>query len=189
MRDCRRAHRREQLPRSESATDKVPAAQFRVGDVRRYEFSVMLKDWQAYKAGDPGSVDILFQGKPTNSNPPSFFIAAKRNEIVFRDPGLDLQSPVVADYRPYVGQWLRFRVDVRWADSATGYYKVSAMLPGQKTFELKKAYTRTKTWHPENPTQYGYIKWGLYRPDSTLKNGSVKTRTVQHDDIRISALP
>ncbi|MFF0740393.1 heparin lyase I family protein [Streptomyces sp. NPDC004111] len=173
-------------PRSESATDKVAAARFRVGDVRRYEFSVLLKDWQAYREGDPASVDILFQGKPTNSNPPSFFLAAKRNAIVFRDPGLDLQSPVVADYRPYVGRWMRFRVDVRWADDNTGSYRISTLLPGQSAFRLKQAYPRTKTWHPDNPAQYGYVKWGLYRPDSSLENGSVRTRVVHHDDIRIS---
>ncbi|MEU7581724.1 hypothetical protein AB0B50_29450 [Streptomyces sp. NPDC041068] len=84
-------------PRSESATDKVEAARFNVGDVRRYEFSVLLKDWEAYEEGDALTGDILFQGKPANSNPPSFYFGAKRNEIIFRSPGLDLQWPVVAD--------------------------------------------------------------------------------------------
>ncbi|WP_261991293.1 hypothetical protein [Streptomyces sp. OR43] len=34
-------------PRSESATDLLPAGRFEVGDVRRYEFSVLLKDWKS----------------------------------------------------------------------------------------------------------------------------------------------
>ncbi|CAM5544441.1 hypothetical protein GCM10010329_27410 [Streptomyces spiroverticillatus] len=176
-------------PRSESATDRVPAGRFQVGDERRYEFSVLLKDWQAYKEGDPVSGDILFQAKPANSNPPSFFLSAQRNAILFRNPGLDRQTPVVADYRPYIGRWMRFRIDVRWADDDTGYYKVSALLPGQKAFQLKKVYTRTTTWLPVNPSEHGYLKWGLYRPDSSLERGCVKTRIVHHDNIRVTELP
>ncbi|MEU6819376.1 heparin lyase I family protein [Streptomyces atriruber] len=176
-------------PRSESATDKVTASRFRVGDERRYEFSVLLKDWEAYAEGDAVTGDILFQGKPANSNPPSFYFGAKRNQIVFRSPGPDLQSTVVDDYRPYVNKWLRFRVDVRWADDDTGSYKISAKLPGQKDFELKKVYEDTRTWAPKNPSDFGYVKWGLYRPDSTTEKGSVKTRVAYHDDIRVSTLP
>ncbi|MEU7581723.1 hypothetical protein AB0B50_29445 [Streptomyces sp. NPDC041068] len=84
---------------------------------------------------------------------------------------------------------MRFRVDVRWADDNTGSYKLSARLPGQKDFELKKAYEDIRTWQPNNPSEFGYVKWGLYRPDSTTGKGGVKTRIAYHDDIRISALP
>lgn len=48
-------------PRSESATNDIPEGVFHVGDARRYEFSVLLKDWKTYEPGDSESGDIIFQ--------------------------------------------------------------------------------------------------------------------------------
>lgn len=56
-------------PRSESATDQLKNGQFDVGDVQRYEFSVLLKDWQPYTAGDSDTGDIVFQGKYGGAQP------------------------------------------------------------------------------------------------------------------------
>ncbi|MFD4258275.1 heparin lyase I family protein [Streptomyces sp. NPDC058534] len=169
-------------PRSESANNELEASLIHVGDVHRYEFSVMLKDWETGK-GSAG--DIIFQGKHAGGNKPSFYLMAKRNEIAFRSPLLELQAPVVEDFRDYTNKWMRFRVDVRWAEDRTGYYKVSAQLPGESDFTLKKTYTDVNTFHPENPTTFGYIKWGLYRPASSTQAGDPVTRVVQHDNIRV----
>ncbi|WKN18951.1 hypothetical protein NEH83_35065 [Streptomyces sp. JUS-F4] len=45
-------------PRSESANNKIEKSLIHVGDVHRYEFSVMLKDWETSKGG---AGDIIFQ--------------------------------------------------------------------------------------------------------------------------------
>ncbi|WP_329126589.1 heparin lyase I family protein [Streptomyces sp. NBC_01465] len=175
-------------PRSESATNDIPQGVFHVGDTRRYEFSVLLKDWKTYEPGDSESGDIIFQGKHAGGNWPSFYLMTKRNSIAFRSPTLGLQSTVVEDFRPQINRWMRFRVDVRWTDDATGYYKVSARLPGEQDFTLRATYENVQTFHPRNPTTFGYIKWGLYRPSESIENGDVPTRVVYHDDIRIQDL-
>ncbi|ATL31190.1 heparin lyase I family protein [Streptomyces formicae] len=172
-------------PRSESATNDVPEGRIHVGDEHRYEFSVLLKDWKTYEPGDSDTGDIIFQGKHAGGNRPSFYLMTKRNSIAFRSPLLGLQSTVVDDIRPYVNRWMRFRVDVKWTDDSTGHYRISTRLPGESGFTPRRSYDDVRTFHPENPTDFGYLKWGLYRPDESLEKGDVPTRVVLHDDIRI----
>ncbi|MFI0988568.1 heparin lyase I family protein [Streptomyces exfoliatus] len=172
-------------PRSESATNDVHEGKFVVGDKQRYEFSVLLKDWKTYVTGDSESGDIIFQGKHAGGNSPSFYLMTKRNSIAFRSPTLNLQATVVADFRPHLGEWMRFRVDVSWTDDSTGYYKVSTRMPGESQFTLRQTYENVQTFHPESPADFGYLKWGLYRPGQTIEKGDVPTRIVYHDDIRV----
>ncbi|MFE5794276.1 heparin lyase I family protein [Streptomyces sp. NPDC056503] len=172
-------------PRSESATNDVHEGTFVVGDEQRYEFSVLLKDWKPFRPGDSESGDIIFQGKHAGGNLPSFYLMTKRNGIAFRSPTLDLQSTVVDDFRPHVDRWMHFRVDVSWTDDDTGYYRISTRLPGASQFTLRQAYENVRTFHPVNPAEFGYLKWGLYRPGQSLEKGDVPTRTVHHDDIRV----
>ncbi|MFF0745554.1 heparin lyase I family protein [Streptomyces sp. NPDC004111] len=169
-------------PRSESANNALRPSLIHVGDEHRYEFSVMLKDWET---GRGSAGDIIFQGKHAGGNKPSFYLMAKRNEIAFRSPLLNLQAPVVEDFRDLVNKWIRFRIDVRWAEQKTGYYRISVQLPGEGDFTLKKTYTGVNTFHPENPTTFGYLKWGLYRPASSTAAGDPVTREVRHDNIRV----
>ncbi|MFB7587088.1 heparin lyase I family protein [Streptomyces sp. NPDC056169] len=172
-------------PRSESATNDVHEGKFVVGDEQRYEFSVLLKDWKTYAPGDSEAGDIIFQGKHAGGNLPSFYLMTKRNSIAFRSPTLNLQATVVDDFRPHIGKWMRFRVDVKWTDDNTGYYKVSSRMPGEAEFTLRQTYENVKTFHPVNPADFGYLKWGLYRPGQSLDKGDVPTRVVHHDDIRV----
>ncbi|WP_329193586.1 heparin lyase I family protein [Streptomyces sp. NBC_01435] len=175
-------------PRSESATNDIPEGVFHVGDARRYEFSVLLKDWKTYEPGDSESGDIIFQGKHAGGNRPSCYLMTKRNSIAFRSPALNLQAEVVDDFRPYIDRWMTFRVDVRWTDDKTGYYRISTRMPGEPGFTLRKTYENVRTFHPVNPTNFGYIKWGLYRPSQSIENGDVPTRIVRHDSISIQDL-
>ncbi|MET8972223.1 heparin lyase I family protein [Streptomyces hydrogenans] len=172
-------------PRSESATNDVHEGKFVVGDEQRYEFGVLLKDWKPFEPGDSENGDIIFQGKHAGGNQPSFYLMTKRNSIAFRSPILGLQVNVVDDFRPHIDQWMHFRVDVGWTDDSTGYYKVSSKLPGETQYTLRKTYENVKTFHPVNPADFGYLKWGLYRPGQSLEKGDVPTRIVQHDDIRV----
>ncbi|QJB32169.1 heparin lyase I family protein [Chitinophaga oryzae] len=170
-------------PRSESDALNITSARYQPGDARRYEFSVLLKDWTTWTSPMPADAEILFQAKPTSSGP-SFFIAAKRNAIVFRH-GASAQDNLVADYTGYINQWIDFRVDVLWSNSGTGTYSVYTRLPGG-SYTLKAQYSNESTYN--STSAYGYIKWGLYRADQSTANGSVATRIAYHDNIRIIAL-
>ncbi|WP_406135074.1 heparin lyase I family protein [Streptomyces sp. NBC_01089] len=172
-------------PRSETATDLLKNGQFNVGDTQRYEFSVLLKDWQPFKPGDSESGDIIFQGKYAGGNVPAFYLMTKRNEVAFRSPHLNRQTTVVADLRPSIDKWMNFRIDARWTTDNTGYFRVSVQLPGQSDYKSAASYENVRTYQPGNPADHGYIKWGLYRPSQSIDKGDVPTRIVQHDDIRI----
>lgn len=172
--------------RSESATDLHEASRFRPGDTDRYEFSTKLPtDWEDWSAGESANGEIIFQAKPANANQPSWLIMTKRNEIAFRSPVPNLQYALVADYRPHIGQWLDFRIDVGWAADATGYYRVWTRLPGQSTYRKVLELNDLVTWQPANPADFGYIKWGLYRAATSLEDGDVPTRVIYHDDVRV----
>ncbi|WP_020389261.1 heparin lyase I family protein [Kribbella catacumbae] len=124
-------------------------------------------------------------GGSSGSNYPSFYLMTKRNSIAFRSPTLGLQANVVQDFRSYLDQWMHFQIDVRWTEDATGYYRVRTKLPGQSSHQFALEYTQVQTWHPANPTDHGYLKWGLYRPGQTLEGGDVPTRVIYHDQLRI----
>lgn len=170
-------------PRSESDALSITNARFQPGYARRYECSVLLKDWTTWTSPMPADADILFQAKPTSGSP-FFFIAAKRNAIVFRH-GATAQDNLVSDYTSYINQWIDFRVDVSWSNSGTGTYNVYTRLPGG-SYTLKAQYTNESNY--SSTSAYGYIKWGLYRADQSTANGSVATRIAYHDNIRIIAL-
>lgn len=176
--------------RSESATASIPEGKHQPGDERRYEVSLLLKDWQPFVAGNSTAGDIIFQGKLGGGGNPAFYLMTKRNTIAFRAPNNDFQTNILADYRPYINQWIDFRIDVLWSDTTTGYYKVSMKLPGQSDYSLIWQIDHFQTWKPDNPLAVsGYLKWGLYRPDQSVANGDVITRIIYHDDIRIIQLP
>lgn len=175
--------------RSESATDQLATGKFTRGDERRYECSLLLKDWTPYTAGMSQAGDIIFQGKLGGGGNPAFYFMTKRNSIVFRMPNNNLQQTIIADFRPYINQWIDFRVDVKWEDGPTGYYKVYCKKPTESTYTLIWQADNFHTFLPDNPNAVsGYNKWGLYRVDQSLANGDVPTRIIYHDNIRIIKL-
>lgn len=172
--------------RSESATAQVTAGKYYPGDERRYEFSVLLKDWTSFTTGMSEAGDIIFQAKLGGGGNPAWYFMTKRNTIAFRAPNAPLQQTIIPDYRSYINQWMNFRVDVLWANTATGYVKIYAKLPGDTDYSLKWQISNFQTWNPDNPNATtGYMKWGLYRPGESLANGDVQTRIIYHDNIRI----
>ncbi len=176
-------------PRSESATANLTAGQYKVGDERRYEFSVLLKNWTPYTTGMSTAGDIIFQGKLGGGGNPAFYFMTKRNEIAFRMPNNNLQISIVPDLRPYINQWMDFRVEVLWKNDPSGYYKVYSKLPGQTNYTLIWQVSNFHTYLPDNPDAvHGYNKWGLYRPGQSIANGDVPTRIIYHDNIKIVKL-
>ncbi|MCD0470389.1 heparin lyase I family protein [Flavobacterium sp. JAS] len=183
----------DQAYRSES--DAVSVAQYRhlPGDERRYEFSVLLKDWEQWNSANPAYGDNIFQLKMSDGQVIPVRILTKRNSIVTRN--YTEQNDLVADYRPYINQWIHFRIDVKWTLDNTGYLKIYTKLPDQSDYNLVLDRNNfvTFTGNVENGN-VGYLKWGVYREAGTDANGNVitsdnvLTRIAYHDDIKIFEL-
>jgi len=182
--------------RSESDAVNAPNAKYLPGDERRYEFMVLLKDWQEWDSTKPAYGDNIFQLKVSGGALVPVRILTKRNAIVTRNTSY--QDNLINDFRPYINQWISFRIDVKWATTNTGYLKIYTKLPGQTSYNLvlEKNNYATYTGNPEiYPGQYGYIKWGLYREAGYDANGNlitsdnILTRIAYHDNIRIIKLP
>ncbi|MCS3556279.1 MULTISPECIES: heparin lyase I family protein [unclassified Sphingobacterium] len=173
--------------RSESDAVAIKNARFFPGDERRYEFSVLLKDWTPWVSGPTYETNV-FQLKvsgnsTTGSGVPLQFRTA-RNTMRLRYEGSSSIKNIIPDLRPYVNQWMHFRVDVLWADGPTGYIRTYMKLPGQNDYTLVDEKTNYRTFAGNvNIGNIGYIKWGVYGTQTGL------TRIAYHDNIRIIKLP
>lgn len=181
--------------RSESDADYATNSRFLPGNERRYEFSVLLKDWGQWNSANPAYGDNIFQLKVSGGALVPVRILTKRNAIVTRNA--TYQDDLVTDFRPYINQWIHFRIDVKWATTNSGYLKIYTKLPNQSTYNLvlNRSNYATYTGTPDTlPGQHGYIKWGVYREAGKDANGNVitsdnvLTRIAYHDNIRIIAL-
>ena len=172
-------------PRSESDTLSILNTRYEPGMHRKYEFSFLLKDWE-----DWGGVfipnDIIWQFKHTQGGPDASF-GIKRNSLVFRYAGTT-QINIIDDMRPFDNKWIDLQTEVLWADDETGHIKVFVKNEDQETFSQVVDITNSKTFTDQATGDFGYLKWGLYRPDSTSANNSI-TRIIYHDNIKISAIP
>ncbi|PTQ93987.1 polysaccharide lyase-like protein [Mucilaginibacter yixingensis] len=168
--------------RSESDADGVSAARFLPGNIRRYEVSILLKDWPAWDSSQPLSSPVLFQLKQTDGYYVPCQIMAKRNAFVARTVDTTYNT-LISNFTPYVNQWVKFRIDVSWTTTNTGYMNIYYQLPGASGYTLAWSKTNVKTYvGPATGGQHGYIKWGVYTGPPT------GTRIAYHDDIHIIAL-
>ncbi|MCF3110923.1 polysaccharide lyase [Niabella sp. CC-SYL272] len=170
--------------RSETTARLVTAANFVPGQERRYEFSVLLKDWPDWNGMNPVDGGNLFQCRVSGDYYVPVMIRVRRNGIIIREA--DAQTfAVVSDYRPYVNQWIHFRIDVLWTTDSTGYIKVYTQLPGETGYTLRRERTNLRTYTGTGTSgggAFGYPKWGLYGGPDT------GTRIAYHDNVRIIAL-
>lgn len=179
-----------------SESDAVSLAKYRYapGDEHRYEVSILLKDWQPWNSTDPAYGDNIFQLKMSNNQLLPLRILTKRNAIVARD--YQYQDNLITDYRPYVNQWIKFRIEVKWTLDNTGYMKIYAKIPNQSDYKLLLERTNFRTFTGD-PTvgNVGYLKWGVYREAgqdanaNVITSDNILTRIAYHDDIRIIKLP
>ncbi|ATE73458.1 heparin lyase I family protein [Lysobacter capsici] len=172
-------------PRSETATDRVPAAVYRNGDHRLYSFSVLLDDWQDWSGGST-PLDVIWQFKHVNGAA-DFLIGVRRNQMVLRYGSQ--QIVLIDDIRPYDNRWIDFRFDILWSRNPDGYFIADMRLDTQTDFTRKATITAYPTFDPASAGQHGVLQWGLYRPDATTAGGAPLTRIVYHDDITVTALP
>ena len=173
--------------RSESDAIAIQKATFFPGDERRYEFSVLLKDWTPWVSG-PTYETTIYQlkvsGNSTSGSGVPLQFRTARNAMRLRYEGSTSIKDIITDLRPYVNQWLNFRVDVQWADNNTGYMKTYMKLPGQSSYILVDEKTNYTTFAGNvSIGNVGYIKWGVYVTQAPL------TRIAYHDNIRIIKLP
>jgi len=179
--------------RSEAATAQMfDTGKYYPGDERRFEVSLQLKDWEPYTTGMAQNGDIIFQGKQSGGENPAWYLSAKRNSITFRIPNDNIEPSVIDDFRPYINQWIDFRIDAKMTTDATGYYKVYYRLPGQTEYTLAWEINNLRTFNQDVPEENpsGYLKWGLYRPGQSITTDppNVATRIIYHDDIKIFEL-
>ncbi|QWF16219.1 heparin lyase I family protein [Lysobacter capsici] len=172
-------------PRSETATDRVPAALYRDGDHRLYSFSVLLDDWQDWTGGST-PLDIVWQFKHVNGAA-DFLIGVRRNQMVLRYGSR--QIVLIDDIRPYDNRWIDFRFDILWSRNSDGYFIADMRLDTQADFTRKATIIDYPTFDPASAGQHGVLQWGLYRPDATTAGGAPLTRIVYHDDITVTAPP
>ncbi|MNK23516.1 hypothetical protein D3C87_418100 [compost metagenome] len=180
--------------RSESDAVTVIPYRFSPGQIRRYEVSILLKDWQQWNSANPPYGDNLFQLKISNEVPVPVRLMAKRNSIVSRRYS-STQENVIADFRPYINQWIHFRIDVKWSDTNDGYMKIYRKLPNDTDYVLAVEQHNFASFNGNVAAgNIGYIKWGVYREAGEDSNGNVLltdnvlTRIAFHDNIRIIKL-
>lgn len=182
--------------RSESDALENKASLFFPGMERRYEFSVFLKDWEAYNPANPAYGDNIFQLKVSGGDPVPVRILTKRNAIAVRYDATG-NATLIPDFRPQVNKWVHFRIDVKWTLDNTGYFKIYSRYANEQDYTLRfqNLNARTFTGNQLDKGQKGYIKWGVYREAGKDANGqvissdNVLTRIAYHDNIRIIALP
>eukprot|EP01132_Coremiostelium_polycephalum_P006188 gene6188-7705_t len=145
--------------RSESSTLNVPESRFVNGNVRRYEFSVLLKDWTLWTPDNPDiTATNLFQTKITGPSYVPIMVRVIRNTIRSRNPDESI-SDLVPDITPFINKWLHFRIDVTWSRTNTGNLKYYVKLPSDTDYKIIKEYSNIKTYTGDG-NDYGYIKWG-----------------------------
>lgn len=179
-----------------SESDAVSLAKYRYnpGDEYRYEVSILLKDWLPWNSANPAYGDNIFQLKMSDNQLLPLRILTKRNAIVARN--YQYQDNLVTDFRPYINQWIKFRVEVKWMTDSTGYMKIYVKLPDQSDYKLLLERHNFVTF-TGNPAvgNVGYLKWGVYREagqdadGKVITSDNVLTRIAYHDDIRIIKLP
>ncbi|WP_017259819.1 heparin lyase I family protein [Pedobacter arcticus] len=166
--------------RSESSALQNFQARFYPGDVHRYEFSILLKDWVSYTAN--ANETNLFQLKMSGGITVPYMFRIVRDRIRIRYGGVDGVENSIFDYVniiPYVNQWMHFRVDVVWSTTNTGSFKTYAKLPGMNDYQLVDAVENYRTFTGKPNSSVGYMKWGVYTAPPGI------TRIAYHDDIRI----
>lgn len=173
--------------RSESDAISITSARFFPGDERRYEFSVLLKDWTPWVSGSTYETNVFqlkVSGNTSSGSGVPLQFRTARNAMRLRYEGSTSIKDIIPDLRPYVNQWLDFRVDVLWADGPTGYMRTYMKLPGQSDYVLVDEKTNYRTFAGNvSIGNLGYIKWGVYGTQEGL------TRIAYHDNIRIIKLP
>lgn len=172
--------------RSESDILHFSATNYFPGDHHRYEFSLFLKDWEEYTPGASPYGDNLFQMIETGGHVTR--IATKRNGLFVWDPE-SAQNELINDIRPYVNQWIDFRIDVLWAQDTTGYINYYIRLPGVASYTLVRSVQNIITYFGTGTGgQRGYTKWGVYREANPTSPNTPVNRIAYHDNVKLFEL-
>ena len=147
---------------------------------------MLLKDWTPWVSGSTYETNVFqlkVSGNTTSDSGVPLQFRTARNAMRLRYVGSTSVTDIIPDLRPYVNQWMHFRVDVLWATGATGYIKTYMKLPGESSYTLVDQKTNYETFAGDPLIgNFGYIKWGVYDAQAGL------TRIAYHDDIRVYEL-
>ncbi len=169
--------------RSETSTRNV--AKFYPGEERRYEFSVLLKDWADWVSPQPATRSNIFQCRVSGPYYVPVMVRIQRNSLQLRRVDSSAVT-LVSDIRPYMNQWINVRIDVLWSMDNTGYIKSYTKLPGQTSYTLNSTLSNIRTFTGDTTVtgggKFGYSKWGVY----SVPTGT--TGIAYHDNVRIIAL-
>ncbi|NEP13458.1 MAG: hypothetical protein F6K14_25275 [Symploca sp. SIO2C1] len=171
--------------RSESDTIEIISTRYEPGMEIKYQFSVLLNNWEDWSGKDI-PIDIIWQFKHTQGEPDAV-IGVKRNSLVLRYGESGEQATLIDDIRSLDNKWIDIRADILWSDTNNGYLTVYVRTEDETDFIEKLNLDNFKTFTDNGKGDFGYLKWGLYRPDSTSSNNALE-RVVYHDDITISAI-
>lgn len=172
--------------RSETTARFLTYTHFTPGQERRYEFSVLLKDWPAWTSAETATRSNIFQCRVSSSSAyVPVMIRLQRNSIQIRRADASTAT-LVTNYMDYANQWMHFRIDVKWTMDNTGYIKTYNKLPGQSVYTQSSSIENIRTFTGDTAVngggKFGYAKWGVYGVPENI------TGIAYHDDIRIIAL-
>jgi hypothetical protein len=95
------------------------------------------------------------------------------------------QDVLVKLYKP--GEWMDFRFDISWSAGGDGLVECWVRTEKDKAFSQVVNYSGPNM-DATRTNQIGYVKWGLYRPDSEVAVDVTTARIVYHDAISIADL-
>ena len=189
--------------RSESAHRENGPTQSTVPMFRSYQFSFSLDDWEYWAANPTAATpdgegiygadlrSVIWQFKRTAASPVEAYFAVRGNQLDFDWGGGGPHHPVIPDLRVHDGEWIDIRIDVEWAEDATGSYVVGVRVPGESDYTTAVELRDIPTWKSApGGGDVGVIQWGDFRPNSSnstmvrLKNAPI-TRAILHDEIRV----
>lgn len=168
--------------RSESDTLDILGTHYVSGTEFIYKFSLYLEDWQDWEDGAV-PIDIIWQFKHTLGSPDAM-MGIKRNALVLRYGEGSAQANIVADLTDFDNEWIDIETHIKWQDTETGFIRVLVQTPDDANLSEIFYVDDFKTFTDNGSGDFGYLKWGLYRPDSTLDN-NYNERIACHDNVQI----
>ena len=169
--------------RSESDTLDILDTHYVSGTEFIYRFSLYLEDWQDSDCLSLCPIDVIWQFKHTDGGPDAM-MGIKRNALVLRYGESGDQEDIVGDVREFDSEWIDIEAHVKWRDSESGFIRIRVQTPNDLDLSEVFFVNNTKTFTENGSGDFGYLKWGLYRPDSTSDN-NYNERIACHDNVQI----
>lgn len=175
---------------SQTDTLNILAVRYAPGTEFIYKFSVFLPNWQE----GPGPMDVIWQFQHALGEPDAM-LGMRRNSLYIRygksTSRFRSESIVIANLEKHRDQWIDIEAHIRWEYyQDTGFIRLRVKTPTDPEPVMMFQVENYKTFTDNGSGDFGYVKWGMYRPESTLQNtpNDMYERVVCHDNIEITAV-